>query len=67
MLHARIALFLQTVRAQGDEAKQRVVVAAADPRGVGERRADSALSSPAVTAVTARREVFLVTLLGDAS
>src|SRR5262249_17767769 len=61
---AAIALLLQPVAAERDQAKQSVVVLAVDPDLVGQGRAHATTAATAVTAIAAGAHEFLVTLIG---
>ena len=62
---AAIALLLQLVGAERDQAEQRVVVLAVDPDLIGEGRAHAAAAGAAVTAIAAGGHEFLVAFFGD--
>ena len=63
---AAIALLLQLVTSERDQAEQRVVVLAIDPDLVGQGRSHAAAASTAVAPVAPGGREFLMAFLGDA-
>src|SRR6185312_9439136 len=67
MLHAGIASFCQSVRAERYQGEKRVVVAAVNPCVIRERRTHAASAASPMAAIAAGGEVSVVTLLGNGS